>query len=196
MFRPSARDRILEEGLKLACTGGLCRVTFGAIAQRANVSKSGIVAHFSSADRLKAAIIARAIEVWGRACLVPAEGSSGQAELTRYLSRWLSWTKRAGLPGGCPIASAMFEYNYEGRSVRVAIAAAEARWRKALIELIEHAITESDFLHSIDPSQMAWNLLGVYLSHHVSCHCLRASDADRKAQQSVDQLIALAKRPN
>jgi AcrR family transcriptional regulator len=171
-------------------------VTYGAIARRAHVSKSGVVAHFSNADRLKAAIIARAVEVWGRACLVPAEGSSGLGELTRYLSRWISWTKRAGLPGGCPIASAMFEYNYEGRSVRAAVAAADARWSEALVELIEGAIARSDFPHSIDPSQMAWNLLGIYLSHHVSCHCLRATDADRKAQESVDQLIAFAQRPN
>ena len=196
MFRPSARERILEEGLKLACTGGLCRVTFGAIAQRADVSKSGIVAHFSNADRLKAAIIARAIEVWRRACLVPAEDSSGLVELKRYLSRWISWTKRAGLPGGCPIASAMFEYNYEGPSVRVAVAAAEARWREALVELIVGAIAESDFPRSINPSLMAWNLLGVYLSHHISCHFLSASDADRIAHESLDQLIAFAKRPN
>ena len=170
-------------------------MTFGAIAVHAGVSKSGVVAHFSNADRLKAGIIARAVEVWGRACLVPAEGSSGLGELTRYLSRWISWTKRAGLPGGCPIASAMFEYNYEGRSVRLAVATAEARWREALVELVEGAIAQSDFPGSVDPSQMAWNLLGIYLSHHVSCHCLRATDADRKAQESVAQLIAFAKQP-
>jgi AcrR family transcriptional regulator len=195
MFRPSARERILDEGLKLACTGGLCRVTFGAIAQRASVSKSGIVAHFSNADRLKAAIIARAIDVWGHTCLVRAEDLSGLAELTRYLSSWISWTKRAGLPGGCPIAAAMFEYDSEQSSVRVAIAAAEALWRATLVELIEGAIAGSGFSHSVDPSQMAWNLLGVYLSHHVSCHFLRAPDADQRALASVDQLIAFAKRP-
>jgi AcrR family transcriptional regulator len=195
MFRPSARERILEEGLKLACSGGLCRVTFGAIARRAGVSKSGIVAHFSNADRLKAAIIARAIDVWRRTCLVRAEDLSGPPELTRYLSNWISWTKRAGLPGGCPIASAIFEYNYEQSSVRVAIAAAEALWRTTLVELIEDAIARSGLSHSVDPSQMAWNLLGVYLSHHVSCHFLRAPDADQRALESVDQLIAFAKRP-
>lgn len=196
MFRPSARERILEEGLKLACTRGLCRVTFGAIAQHANVSKSGIVAHFSNADRLKAAIIARATEAWRRACLVPGEGSSGLAELTRYLSRWLSWTKQAGLPGGCPIASAMFEYNYEGPSVRTAVAAAEAQWREALVELIVGAIAKLDFPRSINPSPMAWNLLGVYLSHHISRHFLSASEADRIAHESFDQLIACARQAN
>jgi AcrR family transcriptional regulator len=196
VLRTSARDRILEEGLRLACTGGLCRVTFGAIARRAHLSKSGIVAHFSNADNLKAAIIVSAIDLWRKACLVPAEDSSGLAELTRYIGRWISWTTRAGLPGGCPIASALFEYTYEQGSARAAVAAAEALWRETLIDLIEDAIAESDFSHSVDPSQMAWNLLGVYLTHHVSAHLLRAPDADRRALESVDQVIAFAKRAN
>jgi hypothetical protein len=171
-------------------------VTFGAIAQCTDVSKSGIVAHFSNAARLKAAIVTKALDAWGGACLTPAEATSGLAELTRYLGSWINWTKRAGLPGGCPIASAIFEYDYEQGPVRVAVEAAEALWRATLVERIEDAIAESDFPQSIDSSQMAWNLFGVYLSHHVSRHLLRAPDADRRALQSVDHLIASAKRPN
>jgi AcrR family transcriptional regulator len=196
VLRTSARDRILEEGLRLACTGGLCRVTFGAIARRAHLSKSGIVAHFSNADNLKAAIIASAIDLWRHACLVPAEDSSGLAELRRYIGRWINWTTRAGLPGGCPIASALFEYTYEQGSARAAVEAAEALWRKTLIDRIEDAIADSGFSHSVDPSQMAWNLLGVYLTHHVSAHLLQAPDADRRALESVNQLIAFAQRAN
>src|ERR1700733_2922966 len=97
---PSTRGRILEEGLKLACVRGLCRVTFGAVAQRANVSKSGVVAHFTKVDKLKAAIIATAMDRWKCVCFVPQEKSSAVAELTRYMRRWISWTTRAGLPGG------------------------------------------------------------------------------------------------
>jgi hypothetical protein len=41
---------------------------------------------------------------------------------------------------------------------------------------------------------LAWNLLGVYLSHHVSCHFLRAPEADLRAQRSLEQLIGCAKR--
>jgi AcrR family transcriptional regulator len=197
VFRPSARERILYEGLNLACTGGLCRVTYGAIARRAGVSKSGIVAHFATVDCLKRAIVGRAMELWTRACLAPSpERSHGLPELSRYLNSWLSWTKRAALPGGCPIASAIFEHSYHASSVRVAVVAAEAHWRGTLVELIEGAIAESDLPRSVDPSQMAWNLLGVYLSHHVSCHFLRTSDADQRARNCIAQLIATARRPN
>lgn len=193
----SARDRILQEGLKVACTKGLCRVTFGAVARRANVSKSGIVAHFPSMDDLKRAIIDRAMELWSGACLASARRSlPGLEELTWYLSAWISWTKRVGLPGACPIALALFEYTYNGGSgdVRVAVAAAEGRWRQTLVDLIDGAIANSALPRNVDSSQMAWDLFGVYLSHHLSCHFLRASDADQRAQRSVEQLIEYVRR--
>jgi AcrR family transcriptional regulator len=100
---PSARERILQEGLNLASTRGLFRVTFGAVARRANLSKSGIVAHFSSMDSLKCAIVDQAMELWSGACFGSAAGNlSGMAQLTQYLKDWISWTRRAGLPGACP----------------------------------------------------------------------------------------------
>jgi AcrR family transcriptional regulator len=194
---PSARERILQEGLKVACTKGLCRVTFGAVARRTNVSKSGIVAHFSSMDDLKRAIIDRAMELWKDTCLASArESLSGLAELTRYLNVWIGWTKRVGLPGACPIALALFEYTYNGGSgtVRAAVAIAEGRWRQTLVDRIDGAIAKSELPRNVDSSQMAWGLVGVYLSHHLSCHFLRTSDADQRAQRSVEQLIGYVRR--
>ena len=197
MSHPSARERILQEGLNLASARGLCRVTFGAVARRANISKSGIVAHFSSMDNLKCAIVDRAMELWSGACFgSAAENVSGIAQLTRYLKDWMSWTRRVGLPGACPIALAMFEYTYTGGSgsVRGAVAAAEGHWRRTLVDLVQGAIASSEIPEGVDSSQLAWNLLGVYLSHHVSCHFLRASEADLRAQRSLEQLIGCAKR--
>ena len=122
-------------------------MTFGAVARRANVSKSGIVAHFPSMDDLKRAIIDRAMELWsGPVWHLHGERLSGLAELTRYLKVWINWTKRVGLPGACPIALAIFEYTYNGGSgaVRVAVAAAEGRWRQTLVDLIDGAIAKSE----------------------------------------------------
>jgi AcrR family transcriptional regulator len=194
---PSARERILQEGLNLASTTGLFRVTFGAVARRASLSKSGIVAHFSSMDNLKCAIVDRAMELWSAACFgSAAEDLSGLARLTRYLRDWINWTRRAGLPGACPIASAMFEYTYNGGSgsVRVAVAEAEGRWRRTLVALVQGAIATSEMPEGVDSVQLAWNLIGVYLSHHVSCHFLRTPEADLRAERSLEQLIGCAKR--
>jgi AcrR family transcriptional regulator len=194
---PSARERILQEGLNLASTRGLFRVTFGAVARRANLSKSGIVAHFSSMDTLKCAIVDRAMELWSGACFgSAAEEFSGVAQLTRYLKDWISWTRRVGLPGACPIALAMFEYTYNGGSgpVRVAVAAAEGHWRKTLVDLVQGAIATSEIPKGVDSAQLAWDLVGIYLSHHVSCHFLRAPEADLRARRSLEQLVGCAKR--
>jgi hypothetical protein len=76
----------------------------------------------------------------------------------------------------------------------VAVAAAEGRWRQTLVDLIDDAIAKSELPQNVDSSQMAWDLVGVYLSHHVSCHFLRASDADQRAQRSVEQLIGYVRR--
>jgi len=148
-------------------------------------------------DNLKCAIVDRAMELWSGACLGSgSENLSGMAQLTRYLKDWIGWTRRVGLPGACPIALALFEYTYNGGSgsVRVAVAAAEGRWRGALVSLVQGAIATSEIPEGVDSLQLAWNLVGVYLSHHVSCHFLRTPEADLRAQRSLEQLIGCARR--
>jgi hypothetical protein len=56
--------------------------------------------------------------------------------------------------------------------------------------LIRDAIDKGHLLQDTDVAQLAWDLLGIYLSHHVSSHSLRDPDADRKAQFSVKRLVA------
>jgi hypothetical protein len=147
-------------------------------------------------DNLKCAIVDRAMGLWSGACLgSSAQNLSGMAQLTRYFKDWINWTRRVGLPGACPIASAMFEYTYNGasKSVWAAIATAEEHWRRTLVDLVQGAIATSEIPESVDSSQLAWNLVGVYLSHHVSWHFLRDPEADLRAQCSLEQLIGCAK---
>ena len=56
--------------------------------------------------------------------------------------------------------------------------------------LIRDAVDKRHLLQDTDVAQLAWDLLGIYLSHHVSSHSLRAPDADRKAQFSVKGIVA------
>ena len=185
------RTRILQVGLDLASAEGLCKITFGSVARRASLSKSGVVAHFSHMDDLKRSILDRALDLWSRTCLGAGTGvGSGLPSLIRYLNVWIGWTRRAGLPGSCPIAQAVVELSFLPGPVREAATAAESVWRQALIMLIRDAIDKRHLLRDTDVAQLAWDLLGVYLSHHVSTHSLRDPDADRRAQFSVKRIIA------
>jgi AcrR family transcriptional regulator len=185
------RTHILQAGLDLASTEGLCKITFGSVARRASLSKGGVVAHFSHMSDLKRSILDLAVDLWSRTCLSGDTGvGSGLPSLIRYLNVWIGWTRRAGLPGSCPIAQAVVELSFLPGPVREAAAAAESVWRQALIMLIRDAIDKRHLSPDIDVSQLAWDFLGIYLSHHVSSHSLRDPDADRKAQFSVKRIVA------
>jgi AcrR family transcriptional regulator len=185
------RTRVLRVGLDLASAEGLCQITFGSVAGRANLSKGGVVAHFPHLGDLKRSILDVALDLWSRTCLGVDTGvGAGLPSLIRYLNVWIGWTRRAGLPGSCPIAQAIVELSFLPGPVRQAAAAAESVWRQTLIMLIRDAIDKRHLLQDTDAAQVAWDMLGVYLSHHVSSHSLRDLDADRKAQFSVKRIIA------
>ena len=191
MSSQATRMHILEVGLDLASTEGLCKITFGSVARHASLSKGGVVAHFSHMSDLKRSILDLALDLWSRTCLSgETDVGSGLPSLIRYLNVWIGWTRRAGLPGSCPIAQAVVELSFLPGPVREAAAAAESVWRQTLIMLIRNAIDKRHLLRDTDVNQLAWDLLGIYLSHHVSSHSLRDPDADRKAQFSVKRLVA------
>ena len=185
------KTRILRVGLDLASAEGLCTITFGLVSRRASLSKGGVVAHFPHLSDLKRSILDVALELWSRTCLGIDTGvGGGLPSLVRYLNMWIGWTKRAGLPGSCPIAQAIVELSFLPGPVREAAAAAESVWRQTLIMLIRDAIDKRHLLHDTDVAQLAWDFLGIYLSHHVSSHSLRDPHADRKAQASVKRIVA------
>ena len=163
----------------------------GSVAGRASLSKGGVVAHFPHLGDLKRSILDVALDLWSGTCLgVNAGVGGGLPSLIRYLNVWIGWTRRAGLPGSCPIAQAIVELSFLPGPVREAAAAAESVWRQTLVMLIRDAIDKRHLLRDTDVNQLAWDLLGVYLSHHVSSHSLRDPDADRKAQVSVNRIVA------
>jgi len=134
------------------------------------------------------------LELWSSTCLrVDSEVGGGLPSLIRYLNLWIGWTKRAGLPGSCPIAQAIVELSFLPGPVRETAAAAESVWRQTLIKLIRDAIERRHLLQDTDITQLAWDLFGIYLSHHVSSHSLLDPDADRKAQFSVKRIVASIK---
>jgi AcrR family transcriptional regulator len=135
------REHVLQVGLNLASTEGLCKITFGSVARRASLSKGGVVGHFSHMSDLKRGILDLALDLWSRTCLrTDTDVGRGLPSLVRYLNVWIGWTRRAGLPGSCPIAQAIVELSFLPGPVREAAAAAESVWRQTLIMLIRDAI--------------------------------------------------------
>ena len=93
------------------------------------------------------------------------EGLPRLRELVRH---WFGWAQRAGLPGGCPVAAGLFEFDDVEGEVRNKILEMEGQWRRLLIELVRRAVEVGHLRRDLDVEQFVWELSGIYLGHHAA----------------------------
>src|SRR5437867_3874780 len=109
---------------------GLSGLSLGRVAKAAGLSKSGLFAHVSSKDQLEVALLDAVTDLARQTVVAPAmQVPPGLARLRTLIDRWLGWSVRAGLRGGCPVAAALFELDDRPGRVRDHVAMLEQRWR-------------------------------------------------------------------
>ncbi len=183
-------DRILDQGLRMACVTGLSGVTFGALADAVGMSKSGLFAHFRSKEDIQIRLMSHAEALVAAKVVAPAMAEApGLPRLVALMRHWLGWTRRAGLEGGCPIASALFELDDLDGVVRTHVAHAEARTQALLATLAGEAVAAGALHEKTDIDQLVWELRGIYLGHHVASRFVRDSAADRRAWTAFEALL-------
>lgn len=169
---------------------GLGGVSIGGLAEQVGMSKSGLFAHFRSKDEVQIALLERSAELGALHVITPALAApEGLPRLEALVRQWLGWAPRAGLPGGCPVAAALFELDDAEGPVRDKVAALEAEWRGLLLQLVGRAVELGHLRGDLDAEQFVWELSGIYLSHHVSVRFNRRPDADERAARAVQGLI-------
>src|ERR1700722_8094526 len=192
----STRDRILHQGLALMSQAGLAGVTLGVLADQVGMSKSGLFAHFRSKEDVQIELLSHMAEFAAEHVIEPSmKAAEGLPRLRALVRNWFGWAQRAGLPGGCPVAAGLFEFDdVEGR-VRNKILEMEAQWRLTLTELVQRAVDLGHLRRNLDVDQFVWELCGIYLGHHAAHRFLRSSDADRRAQTAFQALVDRAMKP-
>ena len=186
----STRDRILHQGLALMSQSGLAGVTLGVLAEQVGMSKSGLFAHFRSKEDVQIELLSHMAEFATAHVVEPSmTAGEGLPRLRALVRNWFGWAQRAGLPGGCPVAAGLFEFDdIEGR-VRNKILEMEAQWRRLLTELVVRAVELQHFRRDLDVDQFVWELCGIYLGHHAAHRFLRAADADARAHSAFKALL-------
>jgi AcrR family transcriptional regulator len=189
----STRHRILDQGLALMSQAGLEGVTLGVLADQVGMSKSGLFAHFRSKEDVQLALLRYTAEFATARVVVPAmEAGEGLPRLEALVANWFGWAQRAGLPGGCPVASGLFELDDVEGPVRDMILNMEQEWRGLLTRLVEQAVSRGHLRRDLDVDQFVWELCGIYLSHHAAQRFLRSADADPRAQTAFQALLERA----
>jgi AcrR family transcriptional regulator len=190
----STRERILHKGLALMSQSGLSGVTLGVLADQVGMSKSGLFAHFRSKEDVQIELLTHMAEFAAVHVIEPSMAASeGLPRLRALVRNWFGWAQRAGLPGGCPVAAGLFEFDdVEGR-VRNKVLEMEGTWRRLLTELVQRAVDLGHLRRDLDVDQFVWELSGIYLGHHAAHRFLRAADADARALTAFQALVDRAK---
>jgi len=192
----STRERILGQGLALMSRSGLEGVTLGVLADQVGMSKSGLFAHFKSKEEVQISLLEHTKEVGAKYIIAPAMGSpEGLPRLKALVKNWFGWAPRAGLPGGCPVAAGMFEFDDVESPVRDKISEMEAEWRGLLTRVVQRAVELGHLRAKLDVDQFVWELSGIYLSHHAAQRFLKSPDADRRARTAFAALLERASPP-
>ena len=173
---------------------GLDGVTLGVLADQVGMSKSGLFAHFRSKEEVQIRLLEHTGELAAAQMIVPAmKAEQGLPRLKALVNNWFGWSQKAGLPGGCPVAAGLFEYDDVEGAVRDKILEIESAWRGLLTQLVREAIECGHFAKRLDVDQFVWELCGIYLSHHAAQRFLRSPEADRRAQTAFAALLERAK---
>jgi AcrR family transcriptional regulator len=187
----TTRDRLLATGLNRLSVEGLSGITIGALASAAGISKSGFFAHFASKEDLQMQLLDEMTRVAEGKVVAPAMARKpGLARLKELFHRWLGWSSKAGLSGGCPIAAAIFELDDLDGPVRDRVVALEGHWRGLLEALVVEAVAAGELARSTDAAQIAWELTGIYLAHHASSRLARDPESQLRADTAFNALLA------
>jgi AcrR family transcriptional regulator len=186
----TTRERILDRGLALMSQSGLGGVTLGVLADQVGMSKSGLFAHFKSKDEVQIELLEYSSLFGAPHIIDPAmQQPEGLPRLRELVHNWFGWAPRSGLPGGCPVAAGMFEYDDIESPVRDKIAELEAAWRAFLCNITRRAVELGHLRKGLDVEQFVWEVGGIYLAHHVSQRFLRSPESDRRAAAAFDALV-------
>jgi AcrR family transcriptional regulator len=187
-------EKLLKFGLGLLSQEGLGGVTLGRLAQHAGMSKSGVFAHFTSKAEVQIALLDYTAQFSAPRVVEPALAEPpGLRRLQVLVHNWFGWAGRAGLPGGCPVAAAMFELDDVEGPVRDKVLHLESEWRGLLAQTTREAIASGELRAELDVEQFVFELCGIYLIHHVSTRFVRDPSSDARAHSAFETLLQRAR---
>src|SRR5687767_15497690 len=185
------RVAILDEALKIASRLGLEGLTIGSLADATGMSKSGLFAHFGSREDLQLAVLEHAAQAYGERVFIPVlKIERGLPRLRALFERWLDWALESGLPGGCIMLSAAFEYDDRPGPIRDAAIENQHRGNAITKKAVRLAIEEGHLNADTDPEQISFEMLGIVLASHNHRRLLGDKEARKRALTAFEQLIA------
>lgn len=184
------RATILDAALSLASHMGLEGLSIGALAEVAQMSKSGVFAHFGSREELQISVIREYHRRFEEEVFFPAIRQP--RGLPRVRALFENWIRRVSveLDSGCIYISGAVEFDDRPGPVRDALASMVRAWQSALERAILLAMQLGHLKPETDPTQVLFEVHGLILALHHDARFLRIPGALDRARTGFERVLS------
>jgi len=183
------RAAILDVALDLASRDGLEGLTIGLLADRMNMSKSGVFAHFGSREDLQLEVLKLYHRRFEQEVFYPS--IKEPRGLPRLRAMFAHWVKRVSIEiaSGCIYISGAVEYDDRPGPIREELVAMVGAWQAALLRAAQQAIECGHLKADTDAEQLVYETYGMILAVHHDARFLRIPGAVERATVGFNRLI-------
>jgi len=180
---------IVDAALGLATQIGLEGLSIGALAEVAQMSKSGVFAHFGSREELQISVIREYHARFEEEVFYPAmQQPRGLPRLRAMFANWMQRTS-VELDSGCIYISGAVEFDDRPGPVRDALASSVQTWHGSLKRAIAMAKDEGHLLPDTDEEQMLFEIHGLILALHYEARFLKNPGSIHRANAGFENIL-------
>ncbi len=189
------RAAILDVALGLASRDGLEGLTIGLLADKMNMSKSGVFAHFGSREDLQIEVLKLYHHHFEQEVFYPS--MKEPRGLPRLQGMFARWVKRVTveIASGCIYISGAAEYDDRPGAIREELVGMVRAWQDALRRCVEQTIEMGHLRTDTDPQQLVYEMYGLILALHHDARFIKRPGSVNRAQSGFDRLIESYRNP-
>lgn len=183
------RAAILDVALELSSRDGLEGLTIGLLADRMNMSKSGVFAHFGSREDLQLEVIKLYHRRFEQEVFFPSVSEPrGLPRLQSMFDRWLARVT-VEIASGCIYISGAVEYDDRPGPIREELVKMVQAWQGALQRSARQAIEVGHLRPDTDAEQLVYEMYGLILALHHDARFLRMPGSVERARRGFERLV-------
>jgi AcrR family transcriptional regulator len=183
------RAAILDMALELASRDGLEGLTIGLLADRMNMSKSGVFAHFGSREDLQIQVLKQYHRKFEQEVFYPSmKAPRGLPRLRAMFARWVTRVTLE-IASGCIYISGAAEYDDRPGAIRDELVRMVCAWQEALHRCVRQAIEMGHLQPDTNPHQLVFEMYGLILALHHDARFIKRPDSVAYAEAGFERLL-------
>lgn len=183
------RAAILDVAIELASRDGLEGLTIGLLAEKMNMSKSGVFAHFGSREDLQIEVVKLYHRHFEQEVFYPSiKEVRGLPRLRSMFARWIKQVT-IEIASGCIYISGAVEYDDRPGAIREQLVTMVRTWQQALHRCVLQAIEMGHLRVDTDADQVVYEMYSLILGVHHDARFLKKIGSVERAQKGFDRLI-------